>query len=366
MASTNLQQTYEDFKPLVEEKDSPDALLLLVHLPGFIREQVGATFEADSRKIRVFGEKPLANNKRQRFKEEYVIPETCDSDNLKGKFEGAVITITMPKKPSSSVIIEEPKPVQEPAKQVTPPTSTSGVESDKDVSQEQPKSELESRRESDQKKDERPTPPEATGESKMPQKYAEEIPAKGTLDDERDKKHRDEIKKTEETPQKAKGESRMPQKYTEEIPPKGTLDDEKNEENQRAEKERIQKEDNKKTSDAGKAPQKVQTLAKEASKEKGKESAMVASKSSGLKTPEKREKETDVKTHKVNKRNYGTKESESPIGKGFKNIANSASQAITRLADGFNEEDKQKLLYAGAAILMVAVGIYASFKLRST
>ncbi|XP_028800303.1 inactive protein RESTRICTED TEV MOVEMENT 2-like [Neltuma alba] len=327
MAST---QTYEDFKPLVEEKDSPDALLLLVHIPGFTKEQIGASFEPDTRKIRVFGEKPLPDNKRKRFTEERVIPETCDFDKLKGKFDGTIVTITIPKKPISSVTPKEPKPAQEATKQVTPPTAASAVESEgstkegeKGVSQEQPKSDIKSQRESDKKKDETPTPPEKTGESQMPQKDKEQLPQKGIKEEE---KHRDEMEtKDASTPRKPKGESRTAQKDQEGTPQKGKLDDEKHEKNKSAEKERIQ-EDNSKTSEAGKAPQKVQTLAGEARKEKG---------SSSLKAPEKTQKETDAKL------------------------------AATRLADKFREEDKQKLLYAGAAILMVAVGIYASFKLRS-
>ncbi|KAI9095309.1 hypothetical protein K1719_026343 [Acacia pycnantha] len=276
MQNPNLQQTYEDFKPLMEEKDTPDALLLLVHLPGFSKEQIGASVDVDSRKIRVFGEKPLDNNKRKRFKEEYAIPETCDSDKLKAKFDGTVITITMPKKLISRVTPEVQKPAQEADKQVTPPTSkTSGVEAgaikegEKGVSQEQPKSEMESQREPDKKKDETPTPPEATtGESEKPQKDKEEIPQKGSRG----------------TPQK------------------GKLEDEKHKENKKAEK----------TSEAGKEPQKAQTLAREASKDKG---------SSGMQTPEKRKKESD----------------ELSKPKGIK----------------------------GAAILIVAVGIYATFKLRA-
>lgn len=63
--------------------------------------------------------------------------------------------------------------------------------------------------------------------------------------------------------------------------------------------------------------------------------------------------------------NGNTVNNESSIGKGIRDMANSASQAATRLKNKFSEEDKQKLLCAGAAILVVVVGIYASFKLRS-
>ncbi|KAI9115347.1 hypothetical protein K1719_013666 [Acacia pycnantha] len=104
MSSTqdsNLQQpSYEPYEPRMETQDTADAHSLLVHLPDFTRQQVGAYYEAAYRRIRVFGEKPIENNKRIRFSKVHTIPEDCDADQLKGQFqEGAIITITIPKKP---------------------------------------------------------------------------------------------------------------------------------------------------------------------------------------------------------------------------------------------------------------------------
>ncbi|KAI9099640.1 hypothetical protein K1719_024645 [Acacia pycnantha] len=83
-----------------------------------------------------------------------------------------------------------------------------------------------------------------------------------------------------------------------------------------------------------------------------------------LKTSEKKEKrqmgvqnQSDKVTEEWNHGNAVSSESTS-IGKGFKDTANSASEAVTRLANRFSEEDKQKqLLCAGATVLVVAVGI---------
>ncbi|KAI9099633.1 hypothetical protein K1719_024638 [Acacia pycnantha] len=121
--------------------------------------------------------------------------------------------------------------------------------------------------------------------------------------------------------------------------------------------------------------QKDQCLEREKSKDEIKESAMdIAAKSYdiGLKktSEEEEKKEVGVQTDKVKEErsHENTVSSESSsIGKGMiKTMANSASEAVTRLANRFSEEDTQKkLLCAGAAILVTAVGIYASFKLRS-
>ncbi|XP_058782677.1 protein RESTRICTED TEV MOVEMENT 2-like [Vicia villosa] len=50
----------------------------------------------------------------------------------------------------------------------------------------------------------------------------------------------------------------------------------------------------------------------------------------------------------------------------IKDMALSTTQAVTNYAKRFNEEDKQKLIYTGATILVVALGVYASYKYRSS
>lgn len=53
-------------------------------------------------------------------------------------------------------------------------------------------------------------------------------------------------------------------------------------------------------------------------------------------------------------------------GKRIKEVAASASQAITSLKKRFNEEDKQMLIYTSATVLIVAVGFYVSYEFRSS
>ena len=120
----------------------------------FTKQQVGAYYEAAYKRIRVFGEKTVENNKRIRFSKVHTIPEDCDADKLQGQFQEGAITITIPKKPKEPKLAQE----QEAAKQLiaTPSqksTSEVGLEeadmknSEKGVSEEKPKSEMEKSKE---------------------------------------------------------------------------------------------------------------------------------------------------------------------------------------------------------------------------
>lgn len=202
------------------------------------------------------------------------------------------------------------------------------TKSESGISQEPQKSTMESQRESDEKKVESPTAPEkVTEESKAPQKGQEKTPQKVTTDDEKQKGNEKKVtnKETSTSPAKL-----MPQK----------------------DKLETKKEDDGKTSQK-KEEDSVET--KERKEERKEATKVVADESSGaLKTTEKEKKEEMM----------NGKSSELRMANGIRNMANSASQAVTKMANRFSEEDKQKLIYAGAAILVVAVGIYASFKLR--
>lgn len=162
-------------------------------------------------------------------------------------------------------------------------------------------------------------------------------------DDENEK-----VEKTETTqpsiPPEAIKESKTPEKDQPTIPQKGPKDEEK----QGNEEKGTKKQENGKTWEARKEPQKELER---------KEPTVSAAKS-----PQKGRKEMEAESGKAGR---GEPASEPPVVRGFKEVANSASQAVTRLARRFNEEDRQKLIYVGAAILAVAVGVYASFKMRS-
>ncbi|GAB4855205.1 hypothetical protein Ancab_023831 [Ancistrocladus abbreviatus] len=99
---------YEDFKPMPEWQHEEGADVLLLHLPGFMKEQLRIL--ADSRGIlRIRGERLVAGNKRSRFQEEIQVPEDCTINEIRAKFERGILRVTMPKKP-----VPQTQPVEEP------------------------------------------------------------------------------------------------------------------------------------------------------------------------------------------------------------------------------------------------------------
>ncbi|KAF2284093.1 hypothetical protein P3X46_012841 [Hevea brasiliensis] len=113
--STAIQ--YEDFQPKSELKEEGGANILVVHLPGFQKEQINISYVHSSRLIRVIGERLIVGNKWSRFNQAFSVPQNCDVQKIQAKFQNGVLTITMPKlQPSipdnltsTSVAVEEGK-----------------------------------------------------------------------------------------------------------------------------------------------------------------------------------------------------------------------------------------------------------------
>ncbi|KAB2614347.1 inactive protein RESTRICTED TEV MOVEMENT 2 [Pyrus ussuriensis x Pyrus communis] len=104
--------TYEDFQPRFELKEEQEAYIVLVHLPGFVKEQVRITIEHNPNVIRVHGQRPLGNNKSSRFNQTFPIQENCDVSKIDAKFNDGILTITIPKPVITQTAAT--KPVQEP------------------------------------------------------------------------------------------------------------------------------------------------------------------------------------------------------------------------------------------------------------
>ncbi|KAM7472668.1 hypothetical protein LguiA_010851 [Lonicera macranthoides] len=107
---------YEDFKPMFEWKREESSEVLIVYLPGFMKEHVNVTIEGRNI-VRVKGERLVASNKWSRFREDYQIPDQCDTTGIRAKFERGILTITMSRKnivPQVEVAQKvEPKTTQE-------------------------------------------------------------------------------------------------------------------------------------------------------------------------------------------------------------------------------------------------------------
>ncbi|RDY11534.1 Protein RESTRICTED TEV MOVEMENT 2, partial [Mucuna pruriens] len=248
---------------------------LIAPLHSYAEDDIGAQFEYDNRRVRVFGGRPLGDNRSIRFNIAYAVPWNCDVNNLKGIFQGEIYSVIMPKVTLYSEVSDQNSP------------KNSTVESQKQV-------------------DETLTLPKATSDDSMPQKGEE-------------------------------GVSQDAKNQTEERFEKG-------------EKKRVDREESENASASGKPlPQ-----------EGKKELPVIDEKSFMTKSGE-----NGVGEGKENvKVNSELGDIGSTQRKGIKEVAAYASHAVTSLVNSFNEEEKM-LLYTTATVLVLALGVYASYRLRS-
>ncbi|KAM0063015.1 putative alpha crystallin/Hsp20 domain, HSP20-like chaperone [Helianthus debilis subsp. tardiflorus] len=99
-----VNRVYEQFKPMSEWRQEDGYDTLLVYLPGFQKEYIKVATE-ELNIVRVRGERLVAENKWSRFQEDYRVPENCEMRGIRAKFDGGILTITMPRK-----IINAPPP----------------------------------------------------------------------------------------------------------------------------------------------------------------------------------------------------------------------------------------------------------------
>ncbi|TKY49822.1 RESTRICTED TEV MOVEMENT 2 [Spatholobus suberectus] len=210
------QPTYEDLEAKYETEETPESILLRLHIPdGFTREHIGAKVKHQFRRVSVLGERLLGNNRRVRFKALYQVPEYYDINRSKGEIDGQTVIITIPTIPGK-VPKEEPQPTQ----QEVPKEPTQETEPTPED-----KTKGETKEEADH---ETSTPPKVTKES-MHQNDQEKIPPKApkeptqeieqTPEDKKEVESKEEVDYGALTSPKAVEES-MHQKGKEEIPPK--------------------------------------------------------------------------------------------------------------------------------------------------
>ncbi|KAL6989776.1 hypothetical protein U1Q18_015527 [Sarracenia purpurea var. burkii] len=130
----SVRPVYEEFRPYSEWKQDDQSVVLLVHLPGFTKEQIRVFIEGTNT-LRVRGERLVGGNKWSRFDEEFRVPGECNIPAIRGTFAAGTLTITMPKKsPSSSQV--EPRQAAKTTQET--PTTTSGAEKKADDKSVQP------------------------------------------------------------------------------------------------------------------------------------------------------------------------------------------------------------------------------------
>nr|GEV08391.1 inactive protein restricted TEV movement 2-like [Tanacetum cinerariifolium] len=121
-------RVYEKFKPIHEWRRDDDHDNLLLYLPGFRKGFLKVTTE-DPNILQVRGERLLVGNKWNRFHEYFKVPNTCKMSEIRAKFNGGILTITMPKKIINTPITTTPPKVQEPMQRTKQDTSLSNPSS---------------------------------------------------------------------------------------------------------------------------------------------------------------------------------------------------------------------------------------------
>ncbi|GJX08361.1 inactive protein restricted TEV movement 2-like protein [Tanacetum coccineum] len=117
-------RVYEKFKPIHEWRRDDDHDNLVLYLPGFRKGFLKVTTE-DPNILQVRGERLLVGNKWNRFHEYFKVPNTCKMSEIRAKFNGGILTITMPKKIINAPITTTPPKVQEPMQRTKQDTSSS-------------------------------------------------------------------------------------------------------------------------------------------------------------------------------------------------------------------------------------------------
>ncbi|KAI5323385.1 hypothetical protein L3X38_032457 [Prunus dulcis] len=124
--AANTNRVYQDIEPLEEWVREQASDAFLVHLSGYKKENLKIQVTS-ARYVRVLGERPLGDNKWERFRKEFPIPSNCDPNGISAKFENSVLSVKLPKmiapavdtKVSKTPTTEAPKPPTQEAP--TPP-----------------------------------------------------------------------------------------------------------------------------------------------------------------------------------------------------------------------------------------------------
>uniref|UniRef100_K3ZE33 SHSP domain-containing protein n=1 Tax=Setaria italica TaxID=4555 RepID=K3ZE33_SETIT len=84
----------EDFDPVVEWKLAGEVDLVEISLPGFRKDQVRVQVENHG-VLRATGDRPARGGRWARFKKDLRLPDNCDADAVRARFEGEKLIITL-------------------------------------------------------------------------------------------------------------------------------------------------------------------------------------------------------------------------------------------------------------------------------
>ncbi|KAJ8756352.1 hypothetical protein K2173_025164 [Erythroxylum novogranatense] len=336
--STAIQ--YEDFQPKSERKEEEGAAILLLHLTGFLKEQIKITYVQSSRIIRVAGERPVSYNKWSRFNQAFPVSQDCEVNKIQAKFQNGVLAITLPKAISKiSSDHKEVKVTQEapiPRQPAPAPTGTRNEGSEKVVSSqipEKPETEPRTEKQVSDKKVKSIGPQEGLKEPKPPK--GEEHVSPKVAPSMGSKEEKDIMESA--------------------IPSSTTIGKKTNETNTRtAEKALLEGEESRKNR---KEEMKTNESLSSSKKRKAAEVDGEAAREKNLKEKEENEyhKVSEARTEIIEK------------VKDVKSLAAAAKEKVMKFTSDVNMEDRQSMMNIGVAVLVIAaVGAYVYYRYRSS
>ncbi|KAJ3701903.1 hypothetical protein LUZ61_005608 [Rhynchospora tenuis] len=144
---------FEDFEPVTELQEIHDKFIFLVNLPGFRKEDFRVQVDALG-KLSVKGQKKIDDNRCKRFNTVFQLPSDSDIEKIRGKFEGDVLTLTVPKRQKPLTSKQETKSSTEEAEAKSKDKAKASEKKDEETKpKEEPKQTSEKREEEVKPKD---------------------------------------------------------------------------------------------------------------------------------------------------------------------------------------------------------------------
>ncbi|KAI3877386.1 hypothetical protein MKX03_026443 [Papaver bracteatum] len=92
----NFTRSYEDFEPVFNWVREEGLDTLVLHLPGFKKEQLRVQVDSHGN-MKITGERPLEEKRWSRFRKDFQVPTSCDVNEIHAKYIGGVLYVKFPK-----------------------------------------------------------------------------------------------------------------------------------------------------------------------------------------------------------------------------------------------------------------------------
>ncbi|XP_068635992.1 inactive protein RESTRICTED TEV MOVEMENT 2-like [Aristolochia californica] len=115
-ADGNSNRVYVDFQPQYDWVRESGSNTLVIDLPGFKKDQLKVQLDSLGN-LKIGGERPVADNKWTRFRNDFPIPENSNLNEIRAKFEKGTLFVNIPT--TITQIIHSPK--QSPPQAQSPP-----------------------------------------------------------------------------------------------------------------------------------------------------------------------------------------------------------------------------------------------------